>query len=110
MILDAFAKGSYDQNRPIEKFAYRHIKNRLINLRRDKLKNDTSQQSLMNTSEILIDPEDYFVPYHDNISLIEQRIPCYLRSDFLRLLDGVRIPEYKKNKIKRYLYEEEIIN
>lgn len=34
--LEALAEGSYDPTRPLDKFIYAHVSNRLINLRRDR--------------------------------------------------------------------------
>src|SRR5689334_18040183 len=36
--LEAIAKGSYDPTKPLDNFIYSHIKNRLINFKRDKFK------------------------------------------------------------------------
>lgn len=108
MALDALER--YDEEQPLENFLSIHLRNRVINFRRDFylrkravldcdnidfLKEDISEQS--SSIEELESQELY--------DKIDAELPSELREDYLRLLDGVSIPTKRKRKLLEALAE-----
>lgn len=142
---------NYDESRPLENFLSVHIKNRFLNLRRDKYnrldkpcirckfydpekkesenectlfqdKNDceklalwqirnerkqnlTESASICNTVEDCESLNELFPDTKDLISLIEQKLPQDMYSDYLRFMRGGIIPTQRKTKLINKLRE-----
>ena len=140
----------YDENRgSLRTFLIHHIKNRLINLRRDRVERHTppcamcdnnngecklyddmaccekwQKWILRNTAKkSLAEPYDVEKILntdagsynHQDISenlaqselfkLVDEKLPLNMRGDFLRLIDGVKIPKDKRQKLLETIRE-----
>lgn len=151
--IKAINDGDYDETRPLKNFLYRHVRNRLINYKRDnyfrnespckscvffdpKYKKSTNQcgafpdkgdckklsdwqrksstkQSLMrpvdvslvNEDSMSMEPHDGKISFEEIKKVIEDNIPVDLRSDYLRMIDGVQIPKSRRQKIRNLVLE-----
>jgi DNA-directed RNA polymerase specialized sigma24 family protein len=108
MALDAVER--YDEQLPLENFLSIHLRNRVINFRRDKY---LRKQSLLD-AECIDYVEDEILDYTDAEIEVESRelwdridteLPASLREDYLRLLDGASIPSKRKKKLIEALAE-----
>lgn len=116
----------WDQVRPLENFIRVHIRNRLHNYRRNRYcrheKNadatksekwaalNKRRQNLMSPLEIKDDVparEQTIgeVAYAELVELIKLKLPAELRTDFLRILDGVSVSTMRRNKIQMIIRE-----
>ncbi len=116
----------WDRVRPLENFMRVHIRNRLHNYRRNKYcryeKNadatrtakwaarNKARQNLMSPLEIKDDVEtaDHTVEeaaYSELIQRIKVELPAELRTDFLRILDGVSISTIRRVKVQTAIRE-----
>lgn len=115
----------FDDERKLENFLRRHMKNRLINFKRDKYfryekpkkveqfemweaRNEVRKR-LMSPGDIelvsenqLHDPRDFFdgMNYNELVSKINAKMPPELRNDFLRVCSGVKINAERHQQIK----------
>ncbi len=141
--LQALEKEVYDPSRPLENFLYTHIKNRFLNLKRDKLKRadapcktchhgtfctgtnapceryerwsrrNRAKQQLMNRaapSEPDESPATSVsttadVETQEILELIDERLPISLRANYLRLKDGVVLPQEDADAVMGALRE-----
>jgi hypothetical protein len=87
---------------PIAPFLYTHLKNRLVNFKRDQTLRKTP-----NRQEVHENIEEGGLPPplidKDQLDSILERIPVEYRSDVYRLIDGVKIPKSRYSKIKAIL-------
>lgn len=114
----------YDANLPFENFIRTHIRNRLSNYKRDnycrqeKVKDATkaerwastnrSRQALMSPMEIdnvehLLTQADTVADdtsYRELITQIRDELPVSLRTDFLRMLEGVKVPSNRRGRVQ----------
>lgn len=113
----------YNGSIPFDKFIGNHMRNRLMTLRRDKYikpgcfcgeckkcKSNTSIVSIMNASDLngAKDTKDkYFndIESKDLLEYLDNFIPADLREDYLKLLQGVSIPENRKEKLQVIIKE-----
>lgn len=147
--IEALNSGSYDPTRPLENFLYTHIRNRLINYKRNnyirneppcngcvffdpKCKKSTNKcAAFQDTGECkklsdwkarnsakqsLMRPMDVSVVSDKSIesdscvvsdasfveikSIIDKNLPVDLRSDYLRMLDGVSLPKVRRDRVR----------
>lgn len=147
--IEALNGGKYDPTRPLENFLYTHVRNRLINYKRDhyirneppchhyifydpKYKKSLNQcaafddkleckkftdwqsrnaakQSLMRPMDTAVacddamqDESDTFetVSFSEIRDKIDQSLSAELRTDYLRMLDGVAIPKGRRQRVR----------
>ena len=123
--LDALER--YEEGRPLENFLAVHVKNRLNNFKRDKYyrqnkkKQDDKQEKLNNSKKFLMEPldisnirdekednmrveDDFVIDFEQQevLRIIDQNLDVSLRSDYLRIKDGVYVPKPRRKQI----YEE----
>ena len=116
----------YEEGRPLENFLAVHVKNRLNNFKRDKYyrqsKVDSNTQEKHNNSKkFLMEPldisnirdekednmrveDDFVIDFQQQevLRIIDQNLDVSLRSDYLRIKDGVYVPKPRRKQI----YEE----
>ena len=116
----------YEEGRPLENFLAVHVKNRLNNFKRDKYyrqsKVDSNAQEKHNNSKkFLMEPldisnirdekednmrveDDFVIDFEQQevLRIIDQNLDVSLRSDYLRIKDGVYVPKPRRKQI----YEE----
>ena len=116
----------YEEGRPLENFLEVHVKNRLNNFKRDKYyrqsKVDSNTQEKHNNSKkFLMEPldisnirdekednmrveDDFVIDFEQQevLRIIDQNLDVSLRSDYLRIKDGVYVPKPRRKQI----YEE----
>ena len=116
----------YEEGRPLENFLAVHVKNRLNNFKRDKYyrqsKVDSNTQEKHNNSKkFLMEPldisnirdekednmrveDDFVIDFEQQevLRIIDQNLDVSLRSDYLRIKDGVYVPKPRRKQI----YEE----
>jgi hypothetical protein len=111
--LDVMSKDIYNGTIPLENFLIMRVKQRLINLRRDKYSRKTlkedSRKTLMNPAPDSVFPDDDFSPNlnaegeilcTELESLIDEYLPITYRQDYLRMREGCIIPEHRRQKIR----------
>lgn len=107
-------------------FLYQHIKRRFINFKRDKyqrpvpkgisedklerlLKRNDVKRSLMETAESSEDDQIFSsydaVHQKEFLTRIDRELPVELRSDYKCILEDVRIPKHRKQKVIEALKE-----
>ena len=123
-IIAVDALDRYDERRPLENFLSSHVKNRLINFKRDnycrqqKEDADIKWELRNNAKKFLMEPldisnirdereknmrnendfiEDIFT--REMFDLIDSELPVELRSDYLRIKDGVYVPKPRRQQI-----------
>lgn len=123
-IIAVDALDRYDERRPLENFLSSHVKNRLINFKRDnycrqqKEDADIKWELRNNAKKFLMEPldisnirdeqeknmrnendfiEDIFT--REMFDLIDSELPVDLRSDYLRIKDGVYVPKPRRQQI-----------
>ena len=123
-IIAVDALDRYDETRPLENFLSSHVKNRLINFIRDnycrqqKEDADIKWELRNNAKKFLMEPldisnirdeqeknmrnendfiEDIFT--REMFDLIDSELPVDLRSDYLRIKDGVYVPKPRRQQI-----------
>ena len=123
-IIAVDALDRYDETRPLENFLSSHVKNRLINFKRDnycrqqKEDADIKWELRNNAKKFLMEPldisnirdeqeknmrnendfiEDIFT--REMFDLIDSELPVELRSDYLRIKDGVYVPKPRRQQI-----------
>lgn len=110
----------YDPSKPLENFLSVHIRNRLINLKRNKYaRNDDDSNSYKckirnHTKKCLMEPLDiseYETNMRDDsdhimsmeqeeiIALIDRHLDVSLRSDYLRMRAGVPVAKHRREKV-----------
>ena len=116
----------YEEGRPLENFLAVHVKNRLNNFKRDKYyrqsKVDSNTQEKHNNSKkFLMEPldisnirdekednmrveDDFVIDFEQQevLRIIDKNLDVSLRSDYLRIKDGVYFPKTRRKQI----YEE----
>ena len=123
-IIAVDALDRYDETRPLENFLSSHVKNRLTNFKRDnycrqqKEDADIKWELRNNAKKFLMEPldisnirdeqeknmrnendfiEDIFT--REMFDLIDSELPVDLRSDYLRIKDGVYVPKPRRQQI-----------
>ena len=123
-IIAVDALDRYDETRPLENFLSSHVKNRLINFKRDnycrqqKEDADIKWELRNNAKKFLMEPldisnirdeqeknmrnendfiEDIFT--REMFDLIDSELPVDLRSAYLRIKDGVYAPKPRRQQI-----------
>jgi DNA-directed RNA polymerase specialized sigma24 family protein len=82
---------TYEEGRPLENFLRVHVRNRLLNFKRNNTKTISCGRS-----ELV---EDTAVETNDIKNKIDENLPGELRQDYLRICQGVSIPKYRKEKV-----------
>ena len=110
----------FEADRPLENFLAVHIRNRLNNLKRKNLgrSGELHEKSLlMNPLSIEVvrdDEEDSMwtkvdflndIQVDDVFRIIDLHLPTDLRSDFLRMKQGILIPKPRRTKIEETILE-----
>lgn len=120
----------YDGRRPLENFLSVHVRNRLINFKRDNYcrpSSDGDSEQVKRKREMkkfLMEPlnlhniqderesnmrasydlvED--LEYDEVLSLIDRHLPGELRPDYLRMRDGVTVPKHRRQKVYNAITE-----
>ncbi len=123
-IIAVDALDRYDERRPLENFLSAHVKNRLINFKRDnycrqqKEDADVKWELRNNAKKFLMEPldisnirdeqeknmrnendfiEDIFTK--EMFDLIDTNLSVEFRSDYLRIKDGVYVPKPRRQQI-----------
>jgi RNA polymerase sigma factor (sigma-70 family) len=110
----------YDEKRPLENFLSVHLSNRLKNFIRDNfyLKDDQEKKKVLMPTNILnedlchdpCDTPELFATMQEFKDKIDANIPSSMRSDYLKMLDGIYITKNRKQEIidfiKDILHEE----
>lgn len=110
----------YDEKRPLENFLSVHLSNRLKNFIRDNfyLKDEEEKKKVLTPSQIAnenlcsdsSDAPELYVTIQEFKDKIDEKIPSCMRSDYLKMLDGIYITKNRKeeimNLIKDVLNEE----
>lgn len=96
--LVAQAENTYDQEKGDEyTFFFNYVKNRLSTLKRDRYGISVYKMQIADASpidgEIEIKEEDFFGRYKD---IVDEKIQANLRADYLRFIEGVKIPHRSK--------------
>lgn len=111
IILGMKAVKDYDGKRSFAAFMYTHIRNRLNTLKRDRYyrletgksaKLQEAKKSLIDTVDIdnCAPPVVEGEPHINEVSqIILEGLPSYYRSDYLRMLEGVKISSGRKANI-----------
>ena len=81
----------YDETRPLENFLRIHVRNRLYNFKRDR-----SKPLIGGKSELV---EDQNVEINEIKNKIDENLPGELRQDYLRITQGVSIPQYRRERV-----------
>lgn len=104
------AMDEWDGSRPLENFLAVVLPNRLKNLKRDEYfrpgpnKFSDKKKALMETSTYY-DNETYDEQFAETmgskhaVDLVLDKLPISIRSDFLRLANGVSVPKVRKEKV-----------
>jgi DNA-directed RNA polymerase specialized sigma24 family protein len=87
----------YDESKPLENFLRVHIRNRLINFKRDNSKLPESSNRHMEQ-----DDDNETAELEEIINL---KLPPEYRADYLKLRHGCVIPKYRKEKILEVIRE-----
>lgn len=106
----------WDKVRPLENYLYRSIKNRLINLRRDKIgKPNTAKRNVVSPIDYeIINPEGEknlqyddpdFTCYREFEDELDDYIPAYLREYYLKMKAGLSIPHNKRMEIRAIIQD-----
>lgn len=82
---------TYEEGRPLENFLRVHVRNRLLNFKRNN-----TRVSQTGKSELV---EDTNVELNDIKNRIDENLPGELRQDYLRITQGVSIPAYRKERV-----------
>lgn len=148
--LEAINKG-YDASRPLENFLYTHLRNRFINLKRDKyVRNEppcrtcifydpqlrksenacaafedkseckklsdwkirnAAKKSLMKPLDVSLSSDSLCRVYPNNFDFdelkrfIDEHLPADLRTDYLRLCEGLTLPKVRRQKVREAVLE-----
>ena len=106
----------YDPTRPLENFMYTHINNRLKTFKRDnfyRMDYGSSAQKIQDRKKNLLEPVSIDGLYgvcttdeimgeayiREMIDLIDQKLPSYLRRDYLKLQSNSPLPKGRKARI-----------
>lgn len=106
----------YDPTRPLENFMYTHINNRLKTFKRDnfyRMDYGSSAQKIQDRKKNLLEPVSIDCLYgvcttdeimgeayiREMIDLIDQKLPSYLRRDYLKLQSNSPLPKGRKARI-----------
>lgn len=119
-IIGLEAMSRYDPDRPLENFLRVHIKNRLLNLRRDKYYRPDSgkAEDVQKNKKKLLDatPFDEFeyafsvldsdnLEHKELLEMIDEKLESVFRADYLRFLDGQKLTKVRKTKLFEKLKE-----
>lgn len=99
--LVAQAENTYNPEKGDEyTFFFNYVKNRLSTLKRDKYGISSHKMNIANAvsldGEIEITYLDYFSEYKD---IIDEKIPSHFREDYLRYVEGAKLPHRNKNMV-----------
>lgn len=103
----------YDEKRPLENFLSVHLSNRLKNFIRDNfyLKNDEEKKKVLTPVQISnedlcsdsSDTPELFATIKEFKDKIDDSIPSSMRSDYLKMLDGIYIAKNRKEEIISFI-------
>ena len=79
----------YDGKRPLENFLRVHLRNRIINFKRDNNKHDEP-------AYLEGEPLGAGAANTEMMEKIDRELPVEYRADYLRLRDGVGLPKYRQ--------------
>lgn len=82
---------SYDESRPLENFLRVHVRNRLLNFKRNN-----SRGLIGGKSELV---ENHGPEINEIKNKIDENLPGELRQDYLRMTQGVSIPAYRRERV-----------
>ena len=105
MSIKVIQSGKYDPARPLENFLRRHLRNRLINLKRD----NTRYNKPLNVEDYEVTADDNFLAGLDikiTLEKIEKLVPIKFRGDFLKMKAGAKIPTHRKLKLIEIIRDE----
>ncbi len=119
----------YDSTQPFENFICTHMKNRLINFKRDNFERKNSStcecgscnkctkrqakknilepisiESIDNTNENNTYESSEMYDIEDIQNLVDENLPSEYREDYLKMYSGVKIPHSQKKKIESIIY------
>lgn len=152
--LEALASGKYDESRPLENFLYTHLRNRFINLKRDKYirneppcltcvfydpkfkksknacsvfedkneckklgdwrRRNAAKQSLMQPVDVagvgdnaikVENDTNETLSFNELKHRIDAQLPSELRSDYLRMLEGIILPKVRRQRVREAVAE-----
>ena len=104
---------NYDENYKLPSFLFTHIGNRLKTFKRDEYyrMEQGSAKEIQNKKRMINSPNDYSddyfsmdppedkIHYKEKKEKIDRELPAENRSDFLRLLDGEKISQTRKDTL-----------
>ena len=91
----------------LENFLAVHVKRRLLNFKRD----ETKRVSGINTKTVSLeyDPllflKEIDIEAQELYQKILELLPIKLRADFYKIIEGVSIPKYRREKVKNELHK-----
>lgn len=112
--IKAVESDKYDKTRPLEKFLYRHIKNRLTNFRRDRYHRQTTKNL---RKKVLMDPAPQATgdsrpvngDFIDDIlsneldTFIKQKMDTNIYQSYLDIMNGFTVSPDKESAVKKQL-------
>lgn len=101
--LEALEK--YDGKRPLENFLHVNLNNRLFNFRRDNYKKVVESTNLEDENLILDEVEQKSSVLVNFESKIDLLLTPDLRSDYLRVKDGIKLPRVRRLRLERKIRE-----
>ena len=101
------AEGQFDQSKGDEyTFYFNYVKNRLINLKRDKYSTNRHKMGIADActleGDVIHDIDKFIEKYR---MLIDKRVDCTVRADYLRYCEGVKIPHKRKWIVLNHIKE-----
>lgn len=111
--MDAWEK--WDRERPFQNFLAKHIKNRLLDLRRNKYKRANSsneaKRKLMEPGEFIVsdatyenDPLDDLI-FDEDMERVRENVDQHTMNDFYRMATGVTLPASRKSTVIKTIKE-----
>ena len=87
----------YDGKRPLENFLRVHLRNRIINFKRDNTRHeDPAYLEGEPLGERCVERESY---NNEIGARIDRELPPEYRGDYLQMRDGVNLPKHRKDKL-----------
>lgn len=126
--MEALPRYNPNRDTSLKTFLYNHVRNRYLNLKRDKyarpapknikdeelekwLKRNSSKRSLIDTLDISDDRNEPYSPEYDLIQhkemlrIIDIHLPVEYRGDYRCLIEDVKLPKSRRVKILEVLKE-----
>lgn len=111
----------YDSSRPLSNFMYTHISNRLKNFKRDNYyrRDIGTGQEIQDKKKSILDAIDidaiHCISSHEDslteiqtrdiLDLIDRKLPCQYRRDYLRLQQNAPLTKNRKIQIQKIIQE-----